>query len=229
MGCSGETARTRLVYWEELEIWQQLYAQLLNELRKRQALDLKTVVVDSTHVRAFGGGADSGPSPVNRRQRWTKHTLLTDGHGTPLAMISTLANTSDHRCLFPAVDQYPVAKGTPGRPRTQPLRLYADAGYDSDPARRKLRARTITPYNPPTKNGTRKRAGEGPLDRRANEQLAGRPQATPKPLRPSPANHRRLDPPRARRPLLRHPSQTDHITIYRKIVFCQPLQHQDGK
>ncbi|WP_186377506.1 hypothetical protein [Planctopirus ephydatiae] len=51
-----------------------------NSIRK-QALDLEVVVVDSPHVRDFGGGADSGPRPVNRRKSGTKYTLMTDGNG----------------------------------------------------------------------------------------------------------------------------------------------------
>jgi hypothetical protein len=107
--------------------------------------DLEVVVVDSTHVRAFGGGADSGPSPVNRRKTGAKYTIMTDKNGIPLAMISTLANTSDHRCLLPVVDRYPLVKGVSGRPRQRPQVLYADAGYDSETARRELRNRGITP------------------------------------------------------------------------------------
>jgi transposase len=146
MGCSGETARTRLAYWEQLGVWQRLHASILEELHRKQALDLEVVVVDSTHVRAFGGGADSGPSPVNRRKKGVKYTIMTDGKGIPLAMISTPANTSDHQCLLPVVDRYPQVKGVSGRPRQRPRKLYADAGYDSEAARKELLDRGITPY-----------------------------------------------------------------------------------
>ncbi|ADG66899.1 hypothetical protein Plim_1059 [Planctopirus limnophila DSM 3776] len=104
MGCSGETARTRFAHWEELGIWRRLYASVLTQLHRTQALNLEVVIVDSTHVRAFRGGAVSGPSPVNRRKTGTKYTVMTDGNGTPLVMISTPANTSDHRCLMPVVE-----------------------------------------------------------------------------------------------------------------------------
>ncbi|WP_110766506.1 transposase [Planctopirus hydrillae] len=71
---------------------------------------------------------------------------MTDGNGTPLAMISTPANTSDHRCLLPVVEQYPLVKGASGRPRKRPRTLYADAGYDSEAARQSLQGRGIIPH-----------------------------------------------------------------------------------
>lgn len=146
MGCCGELARQRLAVWQELGIWQHLHQTLLEELNRKHALDLEIVVVDSTHVRAFGGGAESGPSPVNRRKTGTKYTIMTDGHGTPLAMLATAGNTSDHRCILPIVEQYPHVAGARGRPREHPQVLYADAGYDSDATRQTLRNRGIEPY-----------------------------------------------------------------------------------
>ncbi|WP_110766505.1 transposase [Planctopirus hydrillae] len=53
MGCSGETARTRLAHWQELGIWWRLHASILTQLHRTQALNLDVVIVDSTHVRAF--------------------------------------------------------------------------------------------------------------------------------------------------------------------------------
>lgn len=146
MGCSGETARLRLAYWEERGIWQKLHQAILNNLHKHQALDLDVVVIDSMHVRAFGGGVESGPSPVNRRKPGTRYTIMTDGKGTPLAMLATPGNRSDQKCLLPTVEQYPQVAGIPGRPRRHPKRLYADAGYDSEPTRIELRNRGIIPY-----------------------------------------------------------------------------------
>src|SRR3990172_7839129 len=86
MGCCGETARTRLQAWERAGIWNQLHRLLLTILRQEDELHLETVIIDSTQVRAFGGGDTTGPSPVDRRKKGTKYTLLVDREGVPLGI-----------------------------------------------------------------------------------------------------------------------------------------------
>lgn len=146
MGCCGETARTRLQEWERAGIWSAIHHVLLMELRRQEKLDMSTGIIDSTHVRAFGGGDDTGPSPVDRRKKGTKYTLLVDRHGVPLVVQFASANTSDHRQILSTVAAFPEIGGKPGRPKTRPDRLYADAGYDSEVTRSILRFLGIEPF-----------------------------------------------------------------------------------
>jgi transposase len=132
LGCSGRTAHRRLRTWEELGVWDRLHHDLLRLLRQADKLDPDTVIVDSVIVRAQGGGEDTGPSPVDRGKPGTKHTLLVDPHGIPLAIRTTGANASDHRLILPTVLDFPRVGGKPGRPKELPDELYADRGYDSD-------------------------------------------------------------------------------------------------
>ena len=145
MGCSGETARTRLKLWEEANVWQKVHHLILSELRRNDELQLETVMIDSAQVRAFGGGDRSGPSPVDRRKPGVKQTVLVDAKGTPLVMQSAAANVSDHCQILSTVVKYPAIGGKPGRPRLHPTTLYADAGYDSEGTRDLLRILGITP------------------------------------------------------------------------------------
>jgi len=69
MGCCGETARTRLQAWEKAGIWDQLHHLLLTMLNREKELHLETAIVDTTQVRAFGGGESTGPSPVDHRKK----------------------------------------------------------------------------------------------------------------------------------------------------------------
>jgi transposase len=138
MGCSDRTAHRRLRHWEELGVWDRLHADLLSLLRRADKLDPDLVVVDGVVVRAFGGGEQTGPSPVDRRKPGTKHTLLVDRHGVPLAVRTAGANESDHRQILPVVLDFPKVGGKPGRPKDLPDVLYADRGYDSDATRRLL-------------------------------------------------------------------------------------------
>jgi len=145
MGCCGETARTRLQAWERDGIWDQLHKLLLTMLRQENELHLETAIIDSTQVRAFGGGEATGPSPVDRRKKGTKYTLLVDRDGVPLVIRAVPANRSDQLEILPAIVSFPAVPGKPGRPRTHPEKLYADAGYDCEATRSLLRWLGIEP------------------------------------------------------------------------------------
>ncbi len=91
------------------------------------------------------GGADTGPSPVDRRKTGSKHHLICDGRGTPLKVITTAANVNDVTQTLALVDGIPPVAGRPGRPRRRPDALLGDKGYDSNPNRNALRERRILP------------------------------------------------------------------------------------
>jgi transposase len=146
MGCCGETARTRLQDWERAGIWDRLHQLLLTMLNHEHRLHLETAIIDTTQVRAFGGGDATGPSPVDRRKKGTKYTLLVDRDGVPLVIHAAPANSSDHREILPAVVAFPAVGGQRGRPRTHPDKLYADAGFDCEATRSILRWLKIEPH-----------------------------------------------------------------------------------
>ncbi|MEU9256733.1 transposase [Streptomyces sp. NPDC048270] len=89
-----------------------------------------------TSARKKGGGADTGPSPLDRRKTGSKHHLICDGHGTPLKVITTEANVNDVTQTPAPIDGIPPVAGRPGRPRRRPNSLLGDNGYDSNPNRR---------------------------------------------------------------------------------------------
>lgn len=145
LGCSGRTAHRRLREWEEKGIWDRLHAQLLRLLNQENKLDPDTVIVDSVIVRAFGGGEATGPSPVDRGKKGTKHTLLVDSLGVPLAIHTAPANASDQTEIIPLVLDFPTIEGKPGRPKELPDEVYADRGYDSESTRWIMRWLGIEP------------------------------------------------------------------------------------
>jgi transposase len=102
--------------------------------------------VDAAIVRAFGGGDPTGPSPLDRGKKGTKHTLSVDRHGVPLAIRTAPANASDHRQIIPLVPDFPRVKGKPRRPKELPDKLYADRGYDCDATRWLLAWLGIAPH-----------------------------------------------------------------------------------
>src|SRR6266542_155310 len=91
------------------------------------------------------GGSATGPSPVDRARKGSKHHLLVEGKGIPLAWTLTGGNRHDVTQLIALVDRVPPVRGKVGRPRQRPKRVSADRGYDYDSHRRQLRQRGIVP------------------------------------------------------------------------------------
>ncbi|WP_435809970.1 IS5 family transposase [Streptosporangium sandarakinum] len=144
-GVSGSTCWRRLAEWHEQGSWQRLHEVLLAELRAVGALDLAHAVVDSSHVRAPQKGDHTGPSPVDRARPGSKHHLITDAGGVPLAVILTGGHRNDVTQLLPLIEAIPPIRGRRGRPLRRPKRIYADRGYDHDKYRRLVRQCGITP------------------------------------------------------------------------------------
>jgi hypothetical protein len=63
---------------------------------------------------------DTGPSPVDRGKTGSKHHLICDGGGIPLAVTLTGGNRNDITQLIPLVDTIPAVRGRRGRPRRKP-------------------------------------------------------------------------------------------------------------
>ncbi|MFF3469142.1 IS5 family transposase [Streptomyces sp. NPDC001984] len=142
---SGMTCWRRLRDWNEAGVWQRLHESLLAELNAAGALDWSRAVIDGSHVRAMKGGPKTGPSPVDRARTGSKHHLITEAHGIPLAVSLTGGNRNDVTQLIPLIQTVPPVRGRRGRPRRRPDALYADRGYDHDKYRKQVRAVGITP------------------------------------------------------------------------------------
>jgi transposase len=146
MGCGrGMTCWNRLRDWQAAGLWDKIHEILLAHLRHTDRIDFSRFIGDSAHVRAVGGGEETGWSPVDRRKGGSKHQVLTDGQGVPLVIDVTPANTPDANQAVPLVDAVPPIGGKPGHPRQRPERVMADRGYDDEEERQKLRDRGIDP------------------------------------------------------------------------------------
>ncbi|MFB9967124.1 IS5 family transposase [Sinosporangium siamense] len=142
---SGMTCWRRLAEWQRAGVRQRLHEVLLDRLRAADALDFSRAAVDSSHVRALKRGAQTGPSPVDRARAGSKHHLITDATGIPLAVIVTGGNRNDVTQLLPLLEAIPPVRGKPGRPRRRPDAVLADRGYDHDKYRRLVRDLGIQP------------------------------------------------------------------------------------
>lgn len=147
MGCGcGMTCWNYLSAWQKAGVWERLHQVFLADLREADQIDWSRAAVDSSSVRALGGGEDTGANPTDRRKLGSKHHVLTDAQGIPLATAVTAANVHDVKQLLPVVDQVPAVPGQVGHPRKRPKKLYADRAYDSKRHRQELKKRGIDPH-----------------------------------------------------------------------------------
>jgi hypothetical protein len=105
-----------------------LHEALLAELNAASRLDWSRCVVASR------------PGHVG-----SKHHLITDVHGTPLAVLLTGGSRNHVTQLMPLLDAIPSVRGGVGRPRRKPDSLFAERGYDHDIYRDQVRSRGIVP------------------------------------------------------------------------------------
>ncbi|MFF1920974.1 IS5 family transposase [Streptomyces sp. NPDC058221] len=110
---SGQTCWRRLDRWQKAGVFDRLHRVLLAELNAAGELDWSRACVDGSHIRAKKWGADTGPSPVERRKTGSKHHLICDGRGTPLKVITTAANVNDITQTLNLVDCIPPVAGRP--------------------------------------------------------------------------------------------------------------------
>jgi transposase len=75
----------------------------------------------------------------------SKHHLLTDATGLPLAITLTGGNRNDITQLLPLLDGVKPIRGRRGRPRKRPSQVIADRRYDHDKYRREVWRRGIKP------------------------------------------------------------------------------------
>ena len=87
-GCGSGMARwQRLVAWQKAGVWQRIHETLRAELRRRGAINLRRSIVDSSSGSCHAGGKKTGPNRTDRRKPGSKHHLIVDAQGIPLAVI----------------------------------------------------------------------------------------------------------------------------------------------
>jgi transposase len=92
--------------------------------------------------------------------------VVVDGQGIPLGNHLDSASPSEVKLLEKTLRTIAVPRKDRGRPRKRPERLIADKGYDSDPLRRKLKARGIELICPYRSNNMQQKYYDGRKMRR---------------------------------------------------------------
>jgi len=113
LGCGcGKTCRHYLRLWHQAGVWLKLHAVLLAELNEANQIDWERALIDASFAKAPEGGQDTGPSPTDRRKSGSKHHVLTDAQGIPLAATVTAANVNEVTQVVPVLTAMPPVGGT---------------------------------------------------------------------------------------------------------------------
>jgi transposase len=146
-GC-GMTCWRRLRDWQHDGTWDKIHKVLLDKLQAADKIDWSRALIDSSFVRAAYGGEGTGPSPVDRAKPGSKHHVMTDAQGIPLASSTTAANVNDISQLAPLYNAIPPVAGKVGHPKKKPDAVQGDLAYDSEPHRQGLQQMGVEPVLP---------------------------------------------------------------------------------
>jgi transposase len=134
-GCSDATIRRRLQEWSALGLSEQVHALALEAYDRMIGLDLENLAVDGCITKAPSGGEVAGRSPVDRGKQGLKRSVVTDGGGIPLHVVSAGANRHDAPLLGPTLAGLDKLDGLP-----DDVTVHLDRGYDGTPTRALLAA-----------------------------------------------------------------------------------------
>jgi transposase len=129
-GCSDRTIRRRLHEWAAAGLAEQVQTLALRAYDRMIGLDLEDLAVDGCLTKAPGGGEVAGRSPVDRGKQGLKRSIVTDGTGIPLHVVSAGANRHDSPLLGPTLAGLEKLDGLP-----EDVTVHLDRGYDGRPTR----------------------------------------------------------------------------------------------
>ena len=134
-GCSDGTIRRRLKEWAAAGLSEQVHALALAAYDRMLGLELDDLAVDGCITKAPSGGEVAGRSPVDRGKGGLKRSIVTEGTGLPLHLVTAGANRHDAPLLEPTLAGLDKLGQLPGPPT-----VHLDRGYDGRPSRALLEA-----------------------------------------------------------------------------------------
>lgn len=129
-GCSDRSIRRRLQAWAAAGLAEQVQTLALQAYDRMIGLDLDDLAVDGCLTKAPGGGSAAGRSPVDRGKQGLKRSIVTDGTGIPLHVVSAGANRHDSPLLGPTLAGLDKLDRLPEDPT-----VHLDRGYAGRPTR----------------------------------------------------------------------------------------------
>lgn len=126
--CPHSTAHDRYQAWVQAGVFLKLWQAGVSEFDELQGLDWGWLSMDGAITKAPLGGEESGPNPTDRGKSGVKRSLLTEGHGVPVALTVKGANRHDMKMVRQTIESVVVERPEPTPEHPQGVCL--DKGYD---------------------------------------------------------------------------------------------------
>jgi transposase len=126
-GCSDRTIRRRVREWAAAGLAEQVHQLALRAYDQMIGLELADLAADGCITKAPGGGEVAGRSPVDRGKGGLKRSVVTDGAGLPLYLVSAGANRHDAPLLRPTL------AGLDRLDLPEEVAVHLDGGYTGAP------------------------------------------------------------------------------------------------
>lgn len=126
--CPHSTAHDRYQAWVQAGVFLKLWQAGVSEFDELQGLDWAWLSMDGAITKAPLGGEESGPNPTDRGKSGVKRSLLTEGHGVPVALRVKGANRHDMKMVRQTIESVVVERPEPTPEHPQGVCL--DKGYD---------------------------------------------------------------------------------------------------
>jgi putative transposase len=125
---SGSSIHKYFQEWVEEGVFQSLWIEGLIEYDEESGIQWKWRSIDASSVKAPLGGDQTGPNPTDRAKLGTKRSVIVDGNGIPLSLITSGANTHDSKLLEANINNIILKKHGS---YVFPDYLLGDKAYDS--------------------------------------------------------------------------------------------------
>ncbi len=126
--CARSTAHDRFQQWVRAEVFLHLWQVGVAQFDELVGIEWAWLSMDGALTKAPLGGKKTGPNPTDRAKAGVKRSLLTEGHGVPIAVVVDGANRNDMKLVRPTLEHIVIKRPTPTVEEPQGMCL--DAGYD---------------------------------------------------------------------------------------------------
>lgn len=116
-------------HWVQIGLFDKIWALLVERCQELGRVDWQWQAVDAALGKARLGGDAIGPNPTDRAKNGTKHSILVEAGGAPLAVVVAPANTNDQKLLEKTIEAVVVDRPEPTP--EQPQNLCLDKAYDN--------------------------------------------------------------------------------------------------
>jgi len=126
--CAHSTAHDRFQTWVKAGVFLALWQTGVEQFDEVHGLDWDWLSMDGAMTRAPPGGEKTGPNPTDRGKSGVKRSVLTEGHGVPIAVEVEGANRHDMKLTRSTLSGIVVDRPEPTEAKPQGMCL--DKGYD---------------------------------------------------------------------------------------------------